>query len=35
MPTKIGRFEIQSQLSQSAFATVYKALDTETSRLSR
>jgi serine/threonine-protein kinase len=29
MPTKIGRFEIQSQLSQSAFATVYKALDTE------
>src|SRR5581483_4530056 len=29
MPTKIGRFEIQSQLAQSEFATVYKALDTE------
>jgi serine/threonine-protein kinase len=33
MPTKIGRFEIQSQLSQSAFATVYKALDTETKQV--
>lgn len=30
MPTKIGRFEIQGQLARSAFATVYKALDTET-----
>jgi serine/threonine-protein kinase len=30
MPTKIGRFDIQGQLSRSAFATVYKALDTET-----
>jgi len=30
MPTKIGRFDIQGKLGQSAFATVYKALDTET-----
>lgn len=29
MAEKIGRFEIQSQLSQSPFATIYKALDTE------
>ena len=29
MADKIGRFEIQSQLAQSPFATVYKALDTE------
>ncbi|HEX6804902.1 MAG TPA: serine/threonine-protein kinase [Terriglobales bacterium] len=29
MSEKIGRFEIISQLSQSSFATVYKALDTE------
>ena len=29
MAEKIGRFEIASQLSQSSFATVYKALDTE------
>src|SRR5207249_9397447 len=27
---KIGRYEIVSQLAQSPFATVYKALDTET-----
>jgi protein kinase-like protein/PEGA domain-containing protein len=33
MPTKIGRFEIQGQLSRSAFATVYKALDTETKQV--
>jgi len=33
MPTKIGRFEIQGQLSRSAFATVYKALDTETKQI--
>jgi hypothetical protein len=30
MSTKIGRFEIVSQLAQSQTATVYKALDTET-----
>jgi eukaryotic-like serine/threonine-protein kinase len=30
MPTKIGRFDILGQLGKSAFATVYKALDTET-----
>ncbi len=30
MSNKIGRFEIVSQLSQSPFATVHKALDTET-----
>lgn len=29
MSEKIGRFEIQSQLAQSQFATIYKALDTE------
>src|SRR5579864_7109415 len=29
MAETIGRFEIASQLSQSSFATVYKALDTE------
>jgi serine/threonine protein kinase len=29
MAEKIGRFEIASQLAQSAFATVYKAVDTE------
>jgi hypothetical protein len=29
MATKIGRFEIVSQLSQSSFSTVYKALDSE------
>jgi len=29
MAEKIGRFEIASQLAQSPFATVYKALDTE------
>jgi len=29
MTTRIGRFEIVSQLAQSAFSTVYKALDTE------
>ena len=33
MPTKIGRFEIQGQLSRSAFATVYKALDGETKQV--
>ncbi|TMC14264.1 MAG: hypothetical protein E6J33_12055, partial [Chloroflexi bacterium] len=33
MPTKIGRFEIQGQLSRSAFAIVYKALDTETKQI--
>ena len=33
MPTKIGRFEIQGQLARSAFATVYKALDTETKQI--
>jgi hypothetical protein len=33
MPTKIGRFEIQGQLSRSTFATVYKALDTETKQI--
>src|SRR5437660_486269 len=33
MPTKIGRFEIQGQLWRSAFATVYKALDTETKQI--
>jgi hypothetical protein len=33
MPTKIGRFEIQGQLSRSAFATVYKALDGETKQI--
>ncbi|MGH9517790.1 MAG: PEGA domain-containing protein [Terriglobales bacterium] len=33
MPTKIGRFEIQGQLGRSAFATVYKALDTETKQI--
>ena len=33
MPTKIGRFEIQGQLSRSAFATVYKALDSETKQI--
>src|SRR5438067_3872780 len=33
MPTKIGRFKIQGQLSRSAFATVYKALDTETKQI--
>ena len=30
MPNKIGRFDILGQLGKSAFATVYKALDTET-----
>jgi serine/threonine protein kinase len=30
MPNKIGRFDILGQLGQSPFATVYKALDTET-----
>jgi len=30
MPKKIGRFEIVSQVTQSSFATVYKALDPET-----
>src|SRR5713226_875343 len=30
MSNKIGRFEIVSQLAQSPFATVHKALDTET-----
>jgi serine/threonine protein kinase len=30
MPKKIGRFEIVSQVAQSSFATVYKALDPET-----
>jgi serine/threonine protein kinase len=30
MPTKIGRFDILGQLGKSAFATVYKAQDTET-----
>jgi serine/threonine protein kinase len=29
MADKIGRFEIISQLAQSSFSTVYKALDTE------
>jgi serine/threonine protein kinase len=29
MAEKIGRFEIASQLAQSSFATVYKAVDTE------
>jgi serine/threonine protein kinase len=29
MPEKIGRFEISSQLAQSPFATVYKAVDSE------
>lgn len=33
MATKIGRFEIQGQLSRSAFAIVYKALDTETKQI--
>ena len=33
MPTKIGRFEIQGQLARSAFAIVYKALDTETKQV--
>src|SRR6266487_3207052 len=30
MSNKIGRFEIVSQLAQSPFATIHKALDTET-----
>ena len=30
MPDKIGRFELVSQLAQSAVATIHKALDTET-----
>ena len=30
MSEKIGRFEIISQLAQSPFATIYKALDGET-----
>lgn len=33
MPTKIGRFEIQGELARSAFATVYKALDSETKQI--
>src|SRR5215470_15032803 len=33
MSEKIGRFEIASQLSQSSFATVYKALDGESQQV--
>src|SRR5438309_11956281 len=33
MPTKIGRFKIQGQLSRYAIATVYKALDSETKQI--
>jgi serine/threonine-protein kinase len=33
MPTKIGRFEIQGELARSAFAIVYKALDSETKQI--